>query len=65
MKRICTEDDIRFHKSLMPPEAPCGRTYDDMTHLTTCPHNPLPRKLTEEELQDLFDQVNNKKENPE
>jgi hypothetical protein len=55
MRRTCNAEDIKYHQSMMPPEAPCGRTYDDLTHLTVCPHDPLPPKLSEAELQELFD----------
>jgi hypothetical protein len=54
MKRKCDEEDIKFLKSLMPPEAPCGREYDDLTHSTQCPHDPLPPKLTDEQLEAML-----------
>jgi hypothetical protein len=51
MKRHCNEDDWRFMSSIKPPEAPCGKEYDDETNSTICPHEALPPKLSEEELQ--------------
>lgn len=37
----------------------CGRTFDDAECTTICPHDPLPLKLTEDELAELFDAVSN------
>ena len=57
MLRTCTDEDIKWVRSMMPPEAPCGRTYDDVTHSTICPHEPLPPKLSEEELNRLLEKL--------
>lgn len=43
-------------------DEPCGKTFDDAECSTICPHDPLPPKLSEKELQELFDKVNNTEE---
>lgn len=36
-------------------EQHCGKTYDDVTHSTICPHDELPQKRTLEELERIDD----------
>lgn len=35
-------------------DAHCGKTYDDVTHSTVCPHDELPPKRTLDELKAEF-----------
>lgn len=44
---------------------PCGRTFEDVTHSTICPHEPLPPRMSEEELQEVFNKLNTEKERSE
>lgn len=38
-------------------EGPCGRTYDDAECSTICPHDSLPPKLSEDQLREIFDSL--------
>lgn len=47
----CTADGE--HANLK--ESFCGLIYDDAECSTICPHEPLPKKLTEAQLQEFWD----------
>lgn len=53
----CNEEYWRYMPKLKPPEAPCGKTYDDAECLVLCPHEPLPPKLTEAEQEELLKKI--------
>lgn len=40
-------------ESIKPPEAPCGRTYDDAKRSTLCPHESLVKLSLDEKLAKL------------
>lgn len=54
MMRTCDADDVSV--TVFGGE-PCGRTYDDVDHLTYCPHDPLPPKLTDAERNAQLDEL--------
>jgi hypothetical protein len=65
MQRICNAADWEFWpEASTPAEAPCGRMYDDVDHSTLCPHEPLPPKLSIEELSDLHEKMRADGERP-
>jgi hypothetical protein len=50
MLQTCNEDYWRYMAKLKPADAPCGRSFDDASHSTLCPHAELPVKLGYDEL---------------
>lgn len=38
MIQTCNEEYWKDMEWLKQPEAPCGKTFDDLDHLTYCPH---------------------------
>lgn len=42
MIQICNDEYWEFMTFLMPLEAPCGETFEDIDQSTICPHRFLP-----------------------
>lgn len=56
MKQTCNEEYWKIGiKSDSNP--PCGREFDDYHQSTQCPHNPLPDKLTDAQLDSLWEMI--------
>lgn len=58
MRVTCNEDHFKYMPQYRPATGPCGETYNDTFRSTLCPHDELPPKLTQAELEELYVKLN-------